>query len=209
MLAAAVLSLLFGAAIQPSAEFPKAASPEVAAERVKACGFDHVRPKYDRELEEDVIEVSGVSQVPEAEMRCVVRVSLDTVRYVEFPKPASKEYWRLYFQMDQSHGGGVGWKIGSATDAARAWLKQRGLLDEVPHYRKGRDDNLRFARRLEHVCGPKARGAFVLLRGHLILRPGPSGQLPIDYPAFQCLMNAIIVSGMPFGFVGNETYQKQ
>lgn len=54
-----------GAATLP----PAAASPEVAAERVKACGFDHVTVNDDRELQEDVVEVTGVSTVPEAKMR--------------------------------------------------------------------------------------------------------------------------------------------
>ena len=199
------LLLLTGAAAQPAGAPPEPVPPEVAAERVRACGFDHVRVKDDRELQEDVVEVSGVSQVPEAKLRCVAQVSLDTITYVEFPQPVNQAYQRLYFQMSDAEGDTVGW----VTRDARARLEERGLLGKVPHYRKGRDDNLRFARRLEDVCGPKARGAFVLFRGHLIMRPGPSEGRMIDYATFRCLFNAMAASGMPFAFVGKETYQKQ
>jgi hypothetical protein len=195
---------LSAAAVQPL-NVPKSVPPEVAAERVRACGFDHVQVKDDQDLQEDVVEVSGVIDVPERKLRCVAQVSLDTVRYVIFPDPVNGAYQRLYFQMDENQGDTVGWVTGDA----RAWLKQRGLLDKVPHYRKGTDDSLGFAHALENVCGSKARGALVLFDRHLILRPSAPGQQMIDHATFECLFNAITASGMPFGFVGKESYEKK
>jgi hypothetical protein len=86
----------------------------------------------------------------------------------------------------------------------REWLRQRGLLAEAPKYVKGKDDNLRFAHRLENVCGPKAMGMFRLVDGHVVLWPAPVGNAAADFSTVECLINAAAVSGMPLGFVGNE-----
>jgi hypothetical protein len=98
-------ALLFfsGAAAQANA-LPAPVPAEVAAERVRACGFEHVAVKDDDELQEEVVEV-GVSAVPESKMRCAAQVSLDTDRYVIFPEPASQAYWRLYSQMEEEGRG--------------------------------------------------------------------------------------------------------
>jgi hypothetical protein len=198
----AVLLFLSGVAAQASA-LPAPVPTEVAADRVRACGFDQVSVKEDDTLQEEVVEVSGASAVPESKMRCAVQVSLDTVRYVIFPEPANAAYWCLYSQMEEKSpraAAASAWM----QDNAREWLRQRGLLAKVPKYVKWKDDNLRFARRLENVCGPKAKGAFRSFHGHVDLWPGPAGKPPVDFSTVECLISAAALSGMPFGFVGNE-----
>jgi len=198
----AALLFLSGAAAQASA-LPAPASAEVAAERVRACGFDHVAVKDDDELQEEVVQVSGVSAVPESKIRCAVQVSVDTDRYVIFPEPASQTYWRLYSEMEDKSPRAVAagaWM----QDNAREWLRQRGLLAKVPKYVKGKDDNLRFAHRLENVCRPKAKAMFRLVDGHVVLWPAPVGNAAADFSTVECLISAAEVSGMPLGFVGNE-----
>jgi hypothetical protein len=199
----ALLSLSAGAT-SAAIPLPTPVPTEVAAERVRACGFDQVSVKDDDELQEEVVEVSGVSDVPEAKMRCAVQVSLDTDRYVIFPEPANDTYWRLYSQMEEKSP-----RAAAATDwmqgYSREWLRQRGLLAKVPKYVKGKDDNLRFARRIEAVCGPKANGAFRLLKGYLVLWPTPTEKRRMDFSTVECLVNAAAVSGMRMGFVGNES----
>jgi len=81
--------------------------------------------------------------------------------------------------------------------SAGCWRRSRNM-------KKGKSDNLRFARRLETVCGPKAKGAFRSFHGHVDLWPGPAGKPPVDFSTVECLISAAAVSGMPFGFVGNE-----
>jgi hypothetical protein len=192
----AAFLLLSAGAEEASPPTLAVAPPEVAAERVKACGFRHVRVKDDDELQEQVVEVTGVSTVPEGKMRCAVKVSLDTVRYVLFPLPASKVYWRLYTKMEDKRGAALtGWMQGEARD----WLQQHGLLGRLPTYQKGKTDDLAFARQLEGLCGPKAAGAFQRFRGHVVLIL-PSG----DFDTAECLISAASASGLPFGFVGNE-----
>src|SRR5579884_2115867 len=111
----AALLFLSGAAAQANA-LPAPVPAEVAAERVRACGFDHVTVKDDDELQEEVVEVSGVSAVPEAKMRCAVQVSLDTDRYVIFPEPANEAYWSLYSQMEEKSP-----RAAAATDWMQGW----------------------------------------------------------------------------------------
>jgi hypothetical protein len=199
----AALLFLSDAAAQASPPLPTVPSAEVAAERVRACGFDQVSVKEDDELQEEVVEVSGVSAVPESKMRCAVQVSLDTDCDVIFPEPANKAYWRLYSQMEEKSpraAAASAWMQGNA----REWLRKRGLLAKVPKYVKGKDDNLRFARRLEDVCGPKAKGMFRLVDGHVVLWPAPVGKAAADFSTVECLINAAAASGMRMGFVGNE-----
>jgi hypothetical protein len=198
MLVASLL-LMSAAAAQSAVAPSKLVAPEIAAERVKACGFEHVRVKHDGLLDEEVVEVSGVSQVPNSKLRCAAQVSLDTITYVEFPKVVNDAYSRLYFEMGQEQG----------QRDARAWLQQRGLLSKLPVYQKGTLDDLAFARELENICGPKAKGAFVRRYGHVTLDFGSPAKLTVDKETFECLFNAIWASGMPFGFVGNEFYQKK
>jgi hypothetical protein len=197
----ALVSLLFlsGAAAQSAVTPPKIASPEVAAKRVKACGFEHVRVKNDPELQEDVVEVSALSDAPQSKLHCVAQVSLDTITYVEFPKPVNDAYQRLYIEMERDHG----------QQEARGWLQQRGLLSKLPTYQKGRDDDLQFAREIENVCGPKAKGVFVRLDGHVTLNFGSPEKPTVDKDTAECLFNAMWASGMPFGFVGNEYYEER
>lgn len=202
----ALSALLLSSAAAEASHAPLAAAAEVAANRVRGCGFDHVGVKDDRELQEEVVFVSGVSAVPEAKMRCAVQVSLDTVRYVIFPEPAGDAYWRLYFKMEeeQDHGRTAGWVQGDA----RAWLQKHGMVGKVPIYRKRKAGDLEFARQLEHLCGSKATGAFGLFRGHVIVQMGTPYGPAMDEPTFECLLKVIAASGMPFGFVGNEAYRK-
>ena len=198
----AALLFLSGAAAQASA-LPAPVPPEVAAERVRACGFDQVSVKEDDTLQEEVVEVSGASAVPESKMRCAVQVSLDTDRYVIFPEPANAAYWRLYSQMEEKSpraAAATAWMQGWSRD----WLRRRGLLAKVPKYEEGKSDNLRFARRLENVCGPKAKGMFRLVDRHVVLWPAPVGKAAADFSTVECLVNTAAVSGMPLGFVGNE-----
>jgi hypothetical protein len=202
----AFLSLSAGAA-QPSLPRLAVASPKVAAERVMACGFDHVRLNEDGDLQEQVVQVTGVTEVPEAKMRCAVQVSLDTVRYVIFPEPANTEYWRLYSEMEgKGDDREAAWMQGEARD----WLQQHGLLARLPAYEKGQTDELAFARQLEGLCGSKAKGTFRLFKGHVVLWPAlPGKKGSMDFSTMECLISAAEVSGMPFGFVGNEYQPKK
>jgi hypothetical protein len=83
------------------------------------------------------------------------------------------------------------------------------LLDKVPIYHKGKSDILSVARQVEDVCGPKARGLLVPSAAGMTMKLGPPERPGIDDATFECLLNAISASGMPFGFVGNEIYQEQ
>src|SRR5690348_14772663 len=114
-----------GGPAAPSAiDVPKElVKPEVAAAQVAACDFKQVRPKFDSELQEDVVEVLDVTASPE-QLRCAARASLGTYYYVVFPAPLQQAYDALYWPMSREK---------DKADA-RAWLEKRGLLARLPIY---------------------------------------------------------------------------
>jgi hypothetical protein len=173
------------------------AKPEIVVARVKACGFSNVTVGPDRVLQDDVIEVSGVATASEQQMRCVAEASISSIYYVQFPEPLNQRYQHTY------------WRLAEEQDRrdARAWFEARRLLTKVPEYEAGKTDDLRFARKLEALCGPKASGSFVREHGHVTLKMGTFDHPAIDEATFTCLTRASAASGFPMGLVGNEYYQ--
>jgi hypothetical protein len=195
-----LLLALLSAATPPSTDTPIAyVKPEVAAEQLKACGFAHVAVRDDRELQEDVLVVTGINQASERQLRCAAEVSLSSITYVEFPEPMNQQYWQLYSRMEQERD----------RRDARAWLERRGLLAKLPTYVKGKTDDLQFARRLEGLCGPKAKGAFVRDQGMMTMKTGTIEHPAFNNETFMCLMNVSSAAGLRWGFVGNEYYEKK
>lgn len=167
--------------------------PEEAVRRVKACGFEKVTVKGDATLQEDVILVSGVSSASTEKLRCVAKASLDTVYYVEFPGQLNDAYWRIYQRVSDDAG----------RREARAWLERRGLLARLPTYKKGVEDDLVFARRLEELCGPNAKGVFIRDHGIISMKLGTPEKPSFDDDTFVCLSYAAGASGLPVYFIGN------
>jgi hypothetical protein len=142
-----------------------------------------------------VVEVSGVSDVPEPKLRCVAKVELATVRFVKFPGPVDVAYHRI---LD---------RLGDEQERleARAWLRKRGLLAKLPVYRKGKTNDVTFARELESVCGTEASGEIAIKRGAVIaLKPPSISSNAIDEQTFECLLAASYASGLAVGFMGHE-----
>jgi hypothetical protein len=192
-----LFDLLLAVAVGPPVDVP-ILNPRAAAAHVRACGLRHVRVKSDPDLEEDVVEVSHVSTATDVQLRCVAQQSLAWGTYVEFPERLNQTYQKVYFEIADA----------AARIHARVWLDRRGLLAKLPTYVKGQTDDLTFARRLEGLCGPQARGAYVRDHGRVILKPGNPEQPAIDNGTFECLLNATTASGFPMSFVGNEYYSK-
>jgi hypothetical protein len=194
-----LLGFLSASAAQPFDPPIAYVKPEVAAGQVKACGFAHVAVRDDRELQEDVLVVSGVTQASEKQLRCAAEVSLSSITYVEFPEPVNRNYQQFYSRMEQDKD----------RRDARAWLERRGLLVKLPTYVKGKTDDLEFARKLEALCGPKARGAFVRDHGIMTIKTGTIEHPALNDETVMCLMNVSSAGGFQWGFVGNEYYEKK
>lgn len=205
------LMLMVGAAAQPKTmpfDVPvELVKPEVAAQRVAACGFKRVRSKFDSELQEDVVEVTNVASATTEQLRCTALASLDTHYYVIFPATVSQSYETLYWHLSRER---------DKADA-RAWLAKRGLLSRLPDYDPRRSDETVFAHTLEDICGAKAAGTLQPMHGMATFKDGALGTLEnggftagkLDEETMWCLVNAAAASGYPLGFIGNEYEQRR
>lgn len=160
--------------------------PGLAAQRVRACGLPNVTLAYQRDLDAYVVVVSGAQTVSDDRLRCAAKVSLETDYTIIFPATLSQRYDQIYWPMADDAG----------RRQARAWLAKRGL--KLPSYTKG-TGQLAYARKLERMCGPRAKGAFVIEDGFVTLRSGADGNSHIDPATFDCLANALWASGLPIG----------
>jgi hypothetical protein len=196
MLQLGLLSALAAQPIDPPIVYVK---PEVAVERLKACGFAQVAVRDDEELQEDALAVSGITQASEKQLRCAAEVSLSSLMYVELPEPLNQKYQQLYWRMERDKG----------RRDARAWLERRGLLAKLPTYVEGQTDDLVFAHKIEAICGPKAKGAFVRDHGNMTINTGTIEHPTLDDETFMCLLNVSSAAGFKLGFVGHEYYEKK
>jgi hypothetical protein len=211
MMFGVALMLMVAAAAQPATAAPfdvpsELVKPEVAAQRVVACGFKNVRSKFDGELQEDVVEVANVATASAEQLRCAALASLNTHYYVIFPATVYHSYETLYWRMSRERD-----KAG-----ARAWLAKRGLLAQLPSYDPKHSDETLFAHTLEALCGPKAAGTLQPMHGMATFKNGALGTFDksgftsgkLDEETMWCLINAAAASGYPLGFIGNEAYQQ-
>lgn len=176
-------------------------NPELALERVKACGFAHVSLRQDNELQAAVIDVSGDASATDAQLRCVIEASDSSITYVVFAEPLNSRYMRFVADSEER----------SRQAQARASLDRRGLLARVPKYEAGETDVRAFAKSLERLCGKSASGAFGVEYGIFTIRPAWLQSAMERYSksksdAFECLVDASTVAGFKLGFVGNEAY---
>lgn len=193
-----VVNALAGASGNPMAVPFELVKPEIAAANVADCGFSNVRPTFDETLQEDVVEVRGVSSASEEQLRCVALTSLQTDYYVVFLSSVEETYQPLYWNLSRERG----------KAEASAWLETRGLLSRLPTYDPKRSDDTNVARAIEGLCGPKAAGTLQPIEGMATFSEALAGG-NMDEETFLCLVNAAEVSGYPLGFVGKEDYRQE
>lgn len=194
---AASLLLSAAQAAQPVTPVLGRVWPGSAAERVRACGFRNVALWYDRTLDEYAVVVSDSDPATDTQLSCAAKVSLDTDYSVDLPGPLTDRYDQLYWPMAED----------AARRHARAWLAGKGLLARLPRYDRGRTDALAYARKLEQMCGPRARGAFHMDEGLVTIMTGAGARPDLDAATFDCLSNALWASGLPTGLVGSDPTQ--
>jgi hypothetical protein len=194
VLGVAALAMMTGASAHPADPGLGRVWPGLAAQEVGRCGFPSVALSYDQALDQYVVVVPGISQAPDAQLRCAAQVSLNTDYYVDFRVPLNRRYEQVYWPMAEGEG----------RADARDWLASRGLLSKLPAYVKGKTDDLAYARQLEGLCGPRAKGAFAIEQGALTLRTGPQSHPRIDTRTADCLMNAQWASGLPTAVAASQ-----
>lgn len=177
-----------------SAALAEPVKPEVAAERVAACGFGAVRARFDRLLQMDVIHVGDATSATDEQLRCAARVALSAGLEILFPEPSGRKFQPILSELESAQG----------KAEAEAWLEERGLLARLPAYDPQRSDSAAFARTLETLCGPNAIGALRPMEGGATfnMEALPSGRRGDE--TLRCLSSAASVAGYPLGFAGNE-----
>ncbi|MCA1653944.1 MAG: hypothetical protein ABR588_00575 [Sphingomicrobium sp.] len=196
---ATILILVAAPASMPFDVFERITAQE-AANRVAQCGLAPVTTRYDADLHEDLLTATPVNLATDEQLACADKAA--SYYTLELPPSAQPRYDAIREA-----------RLSAVFKAqARVWLSARGLLNQVPEYRVGITNDALFTRRIESLCGPRARGAFQSKFGfHAVspdwvkrnLNPPERGG-----EVLSCLMNVTTVAGFEFGFIGNECYQR-
>lgn len=174
---------------------PERVSPEDAAKRIESCGVGPVSIRFDDLLRSHVLTVANVTSVSDEQLQCIDRAA--SYHDVELPASVQERFKTIREAR---------WSAFALAEA-RSWLAQRGLLDRVPTFVSGKTDDAAFARQLEDLCGPAARGAFQSQYGPHAISPDWIMGLGIkNQEALTCLLNVTQVAGFSIGFIGNEAY---
>lgn len=194
-----MLSALAAGALPEPPDGPAAlVTPEVAVQRVAACGFKNVRSRFDDLLRQDVIEVADFASATEKQLRCAAGASLSSRYSVIFPHAVQQGYAPLYWRLQGEQ---------QRADA-KAWLEKKGLLSRLPVYDPKRTDSAAFVRSLEALCGPGAAGALTPMAGMAVFKPEALSIGRMDDEALQCLSSAAAAADFPLGVIGNEARQQ-
>ena len=172
-----------------------------AAKRFTQCGLGPVTIRWNDPGEggEDILVATTVKSASDEQLRCADKA----VSYYTLELPP--EIKRRFEVLRES-------RLAPVFQAqARSWLSARGLLSQLPKYKKGVTDDAMFTRQVETLCGPHAKGAFQSRFGFHALSPDWV-QRELDPPdrgdeVLTCLMNVTTAVGFEFGFIGNEAYR--
>ncbi|WP_145923378.1 hypothetical protein [Sphingopyxis macrogoltabida] len=171
-------------------------SPEDAARQITECGAGAVDIRYDDLLQSHILTVHDAT---EGQLQCIEKaagyydIELPPELQKRFSEIRAAKYSAVY------------------REQAVAWLSKRGLLNKVPKYRAGETNEATFARELEAICGPAAKGALQSRYGPRTISPEWVKKMPLpfrpqDAEAMSCLMAAASVAGWDLGIIGNEAF---
>lgn len=183
--------LLFG--MQQSPPIHELLSPELAVERMSQCGLGRPKVRYDQQLEIEVLVLRRPVRARDDQLACLDRAS----GYLEVRLSLALQ-WRFNAIRDAR-------LIAYFREKGRAWLAAHGLIDRLPEHRVG--ESAAFVHGIEQLCGAEAAGAFQAIDGGYGFSPEwlkRQEAHQITDEAGTCLTYALMASGFPLGFVGNE-----
>lgn len=185
--------ILLISASQVSSRAVDAFSPQVAAQRVAACGVGAVTVRSDATPDNEVLLVTATT-ISDAQLHCIDKAS----RFYDVQLPPSVQS-RFDAIRDARFAA-------LATAKSRKWLKAHDLLDRLPKYEAGVTDAKVFAREIEKLCN--ADGAFQSHYGPNALSPEWTNQQTYsvhpDSGPMACLLNVSYATGFKMDFIGNE-----
>ena len=135
-------------------------TPQMAVERAAKCGLGPVTVRYEGELQSDILSVPRAASVTEVQLSCLDNATGFGI-FVELPPSVQPR-----FDAIREARASVMMRA-----EAREWLAERGLLERVPKYVAGTNDEAAFTREVEHLCGPQTKGAFQSKYGPHALNP--------------------------------------
>lgn len=189
------MSLVLFASLPPALvdSFDRVTAEE-ATKRFSKCGLGLATTRFDPETRDKVLVANGAKSATDEQLACADKA----VSYfdLELPPNVQPRYdalrsARLLLRMKAE---------------SRAWLSARGLLNQVPRYKKGVTDDAVFTRQVETLCGSKAKGAFQSGYGFHAMSPDWAQRVGFDEEVFGCLWNVMTVADFEFGFIGNEAF---
>jgi hypothetical protein len=180
---------------------------EEVLSQLRGCGIaeDQVSVQDDDTMQDFVVTVAGTS-FSDAQLECVVKMTMKTGFFTYFPDEASRErFLPMWGKASDSR----------SFDDARQWLQEQGKLANLPVFDPARDTLASYAQQLEGFCGV-APTLGLSVHDDTTLTPNfpdidKMDDWPVSNEQFTCLMNAATGSnlrdhGIFFGFIGNEAY---
>jgi hypothetical protein len=176
-------------------------SPEIASRNIVQCGAEAVEVRYD----DDFDELEGFTKSPTLVVRGATENQLPCINRavgfydVELPPELQKGFDAIRLAQYMT----------AFRERAAASPSTQGLPDKVSKFRAGETDAVEFARQLESICGPAARGALQSSYGPHVISPEWLSRIalpprPEDDGAISCLMAAAFAADFELGFIGNE-----
>lgn len=177
-------------------------TPEMAVERAAKCGLGPATIRYEDELQSDILSVPNAASATDSQLSCLDSATGFGI-FVELPASLQPRFDAVR----EARAAAM------MRAEAREWLSKRGLLERVPKYLPGTTDEAAFTRAVEHLCGPRTKGAFQSQYGPHALSPEWIQNLGLppkdeDMEAMSCLLNVTTVAGFSVGFIGNEAYRR-
>ena len=172
---------------------------DVAAHDLRACGFSSVQVvPYDFD-EVQIIRISEETEVTDSQLACVAQVDVSTLQLIELPQALRERYFPIYRRLQMERD----------AQSSRAWLAERGLLDQAPVFTEGQD--LAFAKQLEEFCGPNAKGALNSEYGPHAISPiwsiealNSNEREPALGETLQCLLRTAAAAKFELYLLGND-----
>jgi hypothetical protein len=169
-------------------------TPRAAAERVAKCGAGTVAIRHNEELQSDVLVITSTEPITETKLVCVDQAA----SYFDVVLPSAS---RASFKKIRNERLSAAAKV-----ETRKWLDEHKLLGRLPLYEAGRTDDAAFAKEMESLCGPEAKGAFQSPHGPHAISPDWAERMFAkgDEASLTCLLKVASATGFPLGFIGNE-----
>lgn len=174
------------------------------ADQIAHCGVarSQIESRYEPDLQDETATIATPGPaLTESQLKCLVGLTLSG-RILAFIDPAAQARFDPLFQVAARK---------AASQEARQWLAEHGLLDKLPVYDPARQTIAEYGASLESLCGVTP-GTRLKASGANRLVFVPPANLDFDdagSTAFQCIISAAFVADpeekrFTLGIIGNE-----